>query len=72
MAKHCWHGSDFVLASYPPLYPETCCNCGKYRTVSLERLVETDKHGPYAPERGTTVPDYNPSVSDDEECPGSD
>ena len=43
--KHCWHHDGIVYDTYPSFHYETCCQCGKSRTVSAESRPE--KHGPY-------------------------
>ena len=45
-AKHCVHGTNIVLDSYPPQYPEYCCQCGANRRRG-GRFVTLEGHGPF-------------------------
>ena len=45
---HCWHDNGYILTSYPPQYPQTCCKCGEKRTIrgaSFE--VNPAEHGQF-------------------------
>lgn len=45
MTEHCWHHDGLVYDTYPSFHHETCCRCGKSRTVGGRFAPE--KHGPY-------------------------
>lgn len=59
--EHCWHHQGLVYDTYPSFHGETCCRCGKTRTVGSR--FASEKHGPYL------VGDaFEREVSDPGEC----
>lgn len=43
--KHCWHHDGSVYDTYPSFHHETCCHCGKSRTVGGR--IDRTGHGPH-------------------------
>jgi hypothetical protein len=44
---HCWHGTGMAYATYPPQYPEYCCQCGVNRVRKTQLYNDSPSHGPY-------------------------
>ena len=61
MSVHCWHHDGMEYTTYPPFHTETCCWCGKRRTIGV-RLTQ-EGHGPHL--RGNV---HEPTATDPGPC----
>ena len=47
---HCYHTSNFVYATNPPIFTRQCCICGKVEEYSYPEPDRCSGHGRYSPD----------------------